>query len=661
MQGKRSEIGSLPDSIDFNYGSTSNNMGIDQQICWNTLQNPTEAMLSECHTTPGGSGSIMGTSSQKTRNLSRWNIGEPSSRNLQNPVNHDERVCQDGWPSSMAASSEVAGSRLEDHNHVYDQISAVTRNGVDSNLNGNQVLNTSFSNNGSTSSAPFASSGSGGFLVEEEDNRPDYVLDGRRLSCKRKNIEGNAGNGQSSSSSTSMWQALPPPTNNGNGTLNASTRLGAPNPRLRLSIGGVAQDNVYVPNTGVRVEPSRRNYRVRVNPRTEQDSFPNPSVLPQVTEGHSDVPVSHRPLRYVPINPPGSQRNVQRMQEGNTPLHQDLNSRPVPRNISEHPMFMPSVEVRNSSAHNPTAWNINGTSRNVAPSYRAGPGIGPQSSSGPTWGSHRQASSSSSSQYSRRLSEYVRRSLLSSASPESVLHYGPASAHRSAPSSSSSTFQEVILPTGGGAHGYGGGAHGNGDGIHGIPYSLRGALAAGGEGRSRLVSEHIRSVLDMMRRGEGLRFEHYIYKLLINLSPQISGIYFLLDVMILNPSVFFGMADIHDEHRDMRLDVDNMSYEELLALEERIGNVSTGLAEEKIVARLKQKRYTQVNMEGQGEVEPCCICQEVYKNGEEMGALDCGHDFHAKCIKQWLQQKNSCPIFYPAEDREFIIISPRFW
>lgn len=31
--------------------------------------------------------------------------------------------------------------------------------------------------------------------------------------------------------------------------------------------------------------------------------------------------------------------------------------------------------------------------------------------------------------------------------------------------------------------------------------------------------------------------------------------------MILDQSVFFGMADIHDRHRDMRLDVDNMSYE----------------------------------------------------------------------------------------------------
>lgn len=33
------------------------------------------------------------------------------------------------------------------------------------------------------------------------------------------------------------------------------------------------------------------------------------------------------------------------------------------------------------------------------------------------------------------------------------------------------------------------------------------------------------------------------------------------DVMILDQSVFFGVADVHDRHRDMRLDVDHMSYE----------------------------------------------------------------------------------------------------
>lgn len=159
------------------------------------------------------------------------------------------------------------------------------------------------------------------------------------------------------------------------------------------------------------------------------------------------------------------------------------------------------------------------------------------------------------------------------------------------------------------------------DGALGMPHSLR-TLAAASEGRSRLVSE-IRGVLDLMRRGEGLRFE---------------------DVMILDQSVFFGMGHTHDRHRDMRLDVDNMTYEELLALEERIGNVSTGLNEETILKVLKRRKYFSIAMVSQLEEEPCCVCQEQYNEGEYIGTLDCGHEFHTSCIKQWLMHKNLCPI-----------------
>lgn len=30
--------------------------------------------------------------------------------------------------------------------------------------------------------------------------------------------------------------------------------------------------------------------------------------------------------------------------------------------------------------------------------------------------------------------------------------------------------------------------------------------------------------------------------------------------------------------------------------------------------------------------------------GDEIGKLDCGHEFHTNCIKQWLTLKNLCPI-----------------
>ncbi|GJN26229.1 hypothetical protein PR202_gb14145 [Eleusine coracana subsp. coracana] len=109
-------------------------------------------------------------------------------------------------------------------------------------------------------------------------------------------------------------------------------------------------------------------------------------------------------------------------------------------------------------------------------------------------------------------------------------------------------------------------------------------------------------------------------------------------------SIFYGGVDIQDRHRDMRLDIDNMSYEELLALEERIGNVNTGLSEETVTKLLKQRKFSSWRLKASSDHEPCCICQEEYVDGDNLGRLDCGHDFHAGCIKQWLVLKNLCPI-----------------
>ncbi|KAJ3676904.1 hypothetical protein LUZ60_002628 [Juncus effusus] len=142
--------------------------------------------------------------------------------------------------------------------------------------------------------------------------------------------------------------------------------------------------------------------------------------------------------------------------------------------------------------------------------------------------------------------------------------------------------------------------------VWGVPLALRSR-----EGR-RIIE--IRNALEMMRRGDNLRFEN----------------------------IYYGGIEMHDRHREMRLDIDNMSYEELLALEERIGNVNTGLNEESIKKLLKQFKYTSINFDTYEE--PCCICQEEYNEGEDLGRLDCGHDFHSPCIKQWLLHKNLCPI-----------------
>ncbi|KAG6591930.1 putative E3 ubiquitin-protein ligase HIP1, partial [Cucurbita argyrosperma subsp. sororia] len=104
------------------------------------------------------------------------------------------------------------------------------------------------------------------------------------------------------------------------------------------------------------------------------------------------------------------------------------------------------------------------------------------------------------------------------------------------------------------------------------------------------------------------------------------------------------IGEFSDAYRDMRLDIEHMSYEELLALEERIGYVRTGLSEETITSQLKTRISMPSSRESRNE-EPvsCTICLDTLNDGK-IGILDCNHYYHADCLKQWLLVKNVCPI-----------------
>lgn len=122
-------------------------------------------------------------------------------------------------------------------------------------------------------------------------------------------------------------------------------------------------------------------------------------------------------------------------------------------------------------------------------------------------------------------------------------------------------------------------------------------------------------------------------------------------VILLETNLFLSGLNFYDQHRDMRLDIDNMSYEELLALEERMGTVSTAVTEEALSQCLNrstyQSRHAEDTSAGGSEYEDgvkCCICQEEYSNGDEVGTLQCEHTYHEGCIQQWLRLKNWCPI-----------------
>ncbi|KAF1885027.1 hypothetical protein Lal_00028916 [Lupinus albus] len=94
-----------------------------------------------------------------------------------------------------------------------------------------------------------------------------------------------------------------------------------------------------------------------------------------------------------------------------------------------------------------------------------------------------------------------------------------------------------------------------------------------------------------------------------------------------------------------------VQVDELLALGERIGNVSTGLSEEMITKQMRIKTYLvpaiAINLEvayEEQETDSCTICLDEYQNQEKIGILQCGHEYHADCLRKWLLVKNVCPI-----------------
>ncbi|XP_009146292.1 probable E3 ubiquitin-protein ligase ZFP1 isoform X2 [Brassica rapa] len=122
------------------------------------------------------------------------------------------------------------------------------------------------------------------------------------------------------------------------------------------------------------------------------------------------------------------------------------------------------------------------------------------------------------------------------------------------------------------------------------------------------------------------------------------------EVAVFREGGFYDAVDYVDHHQDMRLDIEDMSYEELLALSDHIGTVKTGISEEDAKGFLKRRTslWTRINLEEAPstdlETDSCTICQENYKNQDKIATLDCRHEYHAECLKKWLVIKNICPV-----------------
>ncbi|KAD2805856.1 hypothetical protein R6Q59_029140 [Mikania micrantha] len=616
MQGQKAAIGSLPESLALEHGSNSSESGVvEQHLCWTDfIQSP------------------LTNANQEIRNLSTRSMGESSSSPvpklaLKNQVDpklghewsllvtaHPEPHQHEPSTSKLSLGGAIMNTTHTHANNSYHHL------GHNVTVNPSTFIGIKHSNYASSSSGP----------IESE---------AQHLRCKRKAVELNIGQsssrpessnilqrheGGSSSSNSSVWRSvseIPTPAN----TLPFDPAI----PRLGSGIRGVSADNLATENI-------QRNVRIRVSNFRQQDELPTSNnnnnngllsfssphaslgLYPVAAAGDSSSSREGQPILRVPSltrNLHASSRNRSSSSRANLPVSTNIsgdlgdNPRTTPTNIIDQSLFIQTainMDLDSVGENRTRNTNVTNNGNRVASTSNPMPNVGP----------HRGSSVFSS----RRHAEILRRALLSSIESEAgdgggggrnsnLLPRIPLPVGASASSSQESGIPRVIGITGRHPH-------------HHLPQMTHRArtVAGGSERRGRLVSE-MRNVLDLLRRGEGLRFE---------------------DVMFLRQSVFYGVADVPDRYRDMRLDIDNMSYEELLALEERIGNVNTGLTEDNIMKHLKQNTYTSVA--SQPDDEPCCICQEEYKNGDDVGALECGHDFHTSCIRQWLLQKNSCPV-----------------
>ena len=85
--------------------------------------------------------------------------------------------------------------------------------------------------------------------------------------------------------------------------------------------------------------------------------------------------------------------------------------------------------------------------------------------------------------------------------------------------------------------------------------------------------------------------------------------------------------------------VDQMTYEQILELEEQIGSISNGLSDEEM-KHLKREKYIKYKYLD----DKCIICQYAFKELETIVVFPCNHCFHFPCIKPWLSTQHHCPL-----------------
>ena len=74
------------------------------------------------------------------------------------------------------------------------------------------------------------------------------------------------------------------------------------------------------------------------------------------------------------------------------------------------------------------------------------------------------------------------------------------------------------------------------------------------------------------------------------------------------------------------------------------GPLPTSLALKTHIFHQTDKMERHDGQDDDEDTQQCIICLQHLQNGDRVGDLLCGHEFHAICLKTWLQRRNTCPL-----------------
>lgn len=96
-----------------------------------------------------------------------------------------------------------------------------------------------------------------------------------------------------------------------------------------------------------------------------------------------------------------------------------------------------------------------------------------------------------------------------------------------------------------------------------------------------------------------------------------------------------------------------MSYEEMIALSERLGTGNSGADQQTIDNSTTRETFVphpdaaeaqREAAEASTSCSTCAVCLCDFEAGNQLRTLPCSHKFHADCVDQWLQINKTCPI-----------------